>query len=202
VASRRTTSDASRDKAAAHVALLRGINVGGRNMLPMADLSRMFTRAGCARVQTYIQSGNVVFSPSVSLSAEDVVSAVAGEIVRRFAFQPAIIVRSAADMMRVASRNPLLVPGVDLALLHVGFFDRAPSGRLVKQLDPDRSPGDRFIVRGSEIFLHLRNGMGKTRLTNAYIDSTLQATCTMRNWRTVLTLADMAQVMSAAPSEQ
>ena len=201
VASRTGKTRVSSSIGRAHVALLRGINVGGRNMLPMADLVRMFTRAGCERVQTYIQSGNVVFVVPGSVDVQAMTAAVGSQIARRFGFTPAIIVRSAAEMRRVAKGNPFVMPAIDVAMLHVGFLDIAPSGKIAAQLDPERSPGDRFIVRGREIYLHLGNGAGKTRLTGAYIESTLRATCTVRNWRTVLKLTDMAAAAGSVPAQ-
>ena len=77
-------------------------------------------------------------------------------------------------------------------MLHVAFLDGAPAAAAIARLDPKRSPLDRFQVRGREMFVHFGAGAGKTRLTSAYIDSTLGVTSTFRNWRTVGTLAAMA----------
>lgn len=175
-----------------HVALLRGINVGGKHMIPMADLAGMFTAAGCESVTTYIQSGNVLFAAPDGLAAR-LPGLVGSSIQRTFGFTPDIILRSAGELQRLAEKHPFLTPDSGPALFHVGFLGEAPAARLIKALDPDRSPGDRFVVRGCELFVHYGTGAGKTRLTSAYFDSTLQTTSTFRNWRTVLKLAELTR---------
>ena len=175
-----------------YVALLRGINVGGKNMLPMTELTRICSAAGCANVRTYIQSGNVVVSASAACAkrlADDISSAVE----KRFGFRPSVVLRTAAEIADVATRNPFLKDGADENLLHVAFLDKHPEAQRVAALDPARSPGDSFKVRGREVFLCLGNGVGKTKLSNAYFESTLKTTSTLRNWRTVLKLSEMAQ---------
>jgi uncharacterized protein (DUF1697 family) len=175
-----------------YVALLRGINVGGKNMLPMRELVRMFEVSGCAEVRTYIQSGNVVFSATPAC-AKRLADDVAGAIEKRFGFRPRIVLRTAQDMADVAANNPFLGEGADVRLLHVVFLVEKPDARRIAALDPARSPGDSFQVRGREVYLLLANGAGQTKLSNAYLESTLVTTSTMRNWRTVLKLSEMAQ---------
>lgn len=172
------------------VALLRGINVGGKNILPMKALAEMFASAGCSDVKTYIQSGNVVFRSRDAATAATMVRA---EIAERFGFQSPVVVRTATELRRVLERNPFLGRDLDTAWLHVMFLADEPGEELVAGLDPARSPGDEFQVVGREVYLHLPNGAAKTRLTNAYIDAKLKTVGTQRNWRTVVTLAEMIQ---------
>jgi uncharacterized protein (DUF1697 family) len=173
------------------VALLRGINVGGKNMLPMRDLVAMFEGAGCADVRHYIQSGNVVFRAAGTLAAR-VSQVVAGEIQRTFRLSVPIVLRSGNDLAAVAKGNPLIAGGADPAACHVMFLADAPSKKQCATLDPERSPGDSFVVKGREVYLLCPNGVARTKLTNAYFDSALGTTSTGRNWKTVLKLADMA----------
>lgn len=178
-----------------HVALLRGINVGGRNRLPMAVLAGFFRDAGCAGVRTYIQSGNVVFGASAALAGR-ITGLVAGRIADTLGLDVPVVTRPAAELRRIVKANPFGDRGVDPRPLHVVFLADVPSRARVARLDPDRSPPDVFVVRGRDIYLHCPNGMGKTRLTNAYFDSVLETTSTVRNWRTVLALADMVSEFS------
>jgi uncharacterized protein (DUF1697 family) len=175
-----------------YVALLRGINVGGRNLLPMRELVRMFEGAGCADVRTYIQSGNVVFTATPAC-ARRLADEVAEAVEKRFNFRPGVVLRAADEIAKVAVDNPLLCEGADERFLHVAFLARKPAAGDVAALDSARSPGDSFRVRGHEVYLYLPNGAGKTKLSNAYLESTLDMISTMRNWRTVLKLSEMAQ---------
>jgi len=174
-----------------YVALLRGVNVGGKNRLPMKDLVAMFTGAGCGDVVTYIQSGNVVFR-ATEARASRVPGLIAAAIHDRLGFEAPVVMRTAGELRAIARGNPFLRSGANPETLHVMFLaDRPPPGK-VAALDPKRSPPDEFEVRGREIYFRCPNGMGRTKLTNQYFDTKLSTTSTVRNWRTVLTLLEMA----------
>lgn len=173
-----------------HVALLRGINVGGKNKLPMKDLMALVTELGATEVKTYIQSGNVVFSASATL-ARGMSTVLADAIEAQLGLTVPVVVRTAAQMQAVVEGNPFLAAGLDPKTLHVGFLASKPSKAKVAALDPERSPPDAFEVRGQEIFLHFPNGVARTKLTNAYLDRTLGTTSTVRNWKTVNKLHEM-----------
>jgi uncharacterized protein (DUF1697 family) len=170
-----------------HVALLRGINVGGKNKLPMKSLAAMFAEAGCRDVRTFIQSGNVVFGAEPAVVRRLAV-VIPGAIAHRFGIQTRLVTRTAAELRAVARDNPFLASGADPATLHVAFLADLPDPSSAAALDPRRSPGDAFAVRGREIYLHCPNGVARSKLTNQYFDSRLGTTSTMRNWKTLLTL--------------
>ena len=176
---------------AKHVALLRGTNVGGANRLPMAGLAALFEEAGCSDVRTYIQSGNVVFAADAGV-ADGLGGRIAGAIAERYGLRVPVVLRTAGEMSEAARRNPFVEAGADEKALHVAFLADEPSPRAVASLDADRSPPDRFAVLGREVYLHLPNGVGRSKLTNAYLDARLGTVSTLRNWRTVLTLLGMA----------
>ncbi len=173
-----------------YVALLRGINVGGKNKLPMKSLAALFAEAGAAEVRTYIQSGNVVFRAPAA-AARRVPGLIEAAILDGFGLRVPVVLRSGAELKKVASANPFLAGGVEPDRLHVAFLASTPAKKNAAALDPDRSPPDAFVVRGREIYLHLPNGVGKSKLTNAYFDAKLETTSTIRNWRTVLELLRM-----------
>lgn len=173
------------------VALLRGINVGGKNPLPMRDLVAMFIAAGCSDVRNYIQSGNIVFGCGASL-AKGLPAKLGAEIEARFGFRVPVIVRTGRELSEAVKKNPFLKSGAGVNTLHVGFLEVAPGKKATDALDAKRSPPDSFVVLGREIYLCCPNGMARTKLTNAYFDSKLATTSTMRNWRTVLKLVEMA----------
>jgi uncharacterized protein (DUF1697 family) len=174
-----------------HVALLRGINLAGRNRLSMKDLAAMFTDGGCGSVATYIQSGNVVFEASPAL-ARRIPVLIEKAIADGFGYHIPVVTRTAGELHKVVRGNPFLRAGADAGTLHVAFLAGSPAAAKVKALDPDRSPPDAFAVRGREIYLHCPNGFARTRLTNAYFDSKLATTSTVRNWKTVKTLLELA----------
>ena len=174
-----------------HVALLRGINVGGRNMLPMARLVGLFEDAGCTGVRTYIQSGNVVFEAPIA-RARLVPAAVRTAIATTLGLDVPIVTRTALELERIVSANPFVASGTDLGFLGVGFLANRPNATLAAALDHDRSPPDEFILHERELYLRFPNGMARTKLTNAYFDATLKTVTTFRNWRTTLKLLELS----------
>ena len=174
------------------VALLRGINVGGKNLLPMTNLAGLFEQAGCAGVRTYIQSGNVLFTASRA-RAEKLPGLIASGIADRFGYQVPVLLRTAAELGETIRRSPFLEAGASENWLHVLFLANQPDAGRVGTLDAFRSPPDAFAVRGREIYLQCPNGVGNTKLTNAYFDSRLATISTGRSWRTVLKLFELAQ---------
>ncbi|NYF51415.1 DUF1697 domain-containing protein [Tunturiibacter gelidoferens] len=173
-----------------YVALMRGINVGGKNMLPMKDLVGFFEAAGCGQVATYIQSGNVVFCADDKV-VKRLETVIAMKVEERFGLKVPVVLRTASEMKAVVRGNPFLKAGAAEEMLHVSFLADCPGKNLVAGLDAMRSPPDEFAVIGREIYMKLVNGAARTKLTNAYFDSKLQTVSTMRNWRTVLKLAEM-----------
>jgi uncharacterized protein (DUF1697 family) len=189
-----------------YVALLRAINVGGRT-LPMKDLAAMFVKAGCTEVKTYIQSGNVVFttipesprrgttlgSPRRGKDAAigDLGETIERAILKRTGFESPVIVRSAEELAAILKNAPYADPGSEKPALHLLFLSSTPSAARVAALDADRSPGDRFTVRGKDVYLLCPNGVGVSKLTTGYFDTKLDTISTGRNFRTIRKLLEM-----------
>ncbi len=169
-----------------HVALLRGINVGGKNRLAMSDLRAYFEKAGALSVSTYIQSGNVVFT-AAPRGASPVCEAVTGAIREHHGFEVPIVCQSGAALGSIVERCPFEAT----ENVHVVFLSGKPAKAMVDRLERDRSPGDTFAVVGDVMYLHLPNGMARTKLSSVWIDTQLKVTSTARNWRTVTTLLGM-----------
>ncbi|WP_263382736.1 DUF1697 domain-containing protein [Granulicella arctica] len=177
-----------------HVAFLRGINVGGKNKLPMKDLAEIFAVGGCTAIQTYIQSGNVLFAADpAQVNIDTLPEQIADAIRDRFGLRVPVVLRSAAEMKKALARNPFVQAGIAEDLLHVYFLANAGASDAIKALDCERSPGDTFVVARREIYLHLPNGVARTKLTNAYFDKQLATVSTLRNWRTVQTLCNLME---------
>lgn len=175
---------------AEYLALLRGVNVGGKNKLPMKDLAAMFVAAGCRDVRTLIQSGNVVFNaqPRIVLRLADVI---ATQITETFGYRTPVVLRTAEQLAHVITINPFLEAAASEDALHVLFLKDSPSQDRIDRLDLNRSLPDTFRVEGPHVFLHCPNGVARSKLTNDYFDTKLATTSTARNWRTVNKLVEL-----------
>jgi uncharacterized protein (DUF1697 family) len=175
-----------------YVAMLRSINVGGRNRLTMAALRDLVASLGFGDVATYVQSGNVVFTGSGTPG--DVARVIAGGLATHLGVEVPVIVRSQSELQRTVDTNPLVDLEEDPKKLHVTFLADPPdAGRVAAFAGLAGTFGDdQARVVGPDVFLHCPGGYGRTTLNNTFLERKLGATATTRNWRTVCTLADMA----------
>jgi uncharacterized protein (DUF1697 family) len=174
----------------AFAALLRGINLGEHNKIAMPRLRSLFSELGYEDAATYVQSGNVVFRARARKADEisaDIERGIAGE----FGLEVAVLIRTPAQLRKIVEGNPYARDESDPKKLQVLFLDRRPGARAEGRLDPDRSPPDRFVLRGRELYLHRPEGSARSKLTIAYFERCLEARGTVRNWRTVTTLAEL-----------
>ena len=104
-----------------------------------------------------------------------------------------MVIRSHEQIAAVVRDNPFLKAGEPEKHLYMFFLADVPGAEAVAKLDPQRSPPDRFTVAGQDIYLHLPNGAGQSKLTNAWMDSKLSTISTARNWNTVLKLFEMTK---------
>jgi uncharacterized protein (DUF1697 family) len=171
-----------------YVVLLRGINVGGKTRIAMAALRDTCTSAGCEDVVTYIQSGNVVLRSR--LSADKLRVALEAAIAEAFGFNPAVMIRTAKEINAVVERNPYA--GADEKTVHVGFLHAAPGAATKKCLGAIDCAPEELSVVGRDVYLHLPKGMGRAALP-VQMERCLRPTpLTVRNWRTVTKLAELA----------
>lgn len=171
-----------------YVGLLRGVNVGGKNKLPMRDLVALVEAARGADARTFIQSGNVVFRAEPG-DVERVRAAIVAGIAARFGFAPPLVLLDGASFAGALVDPPF--PEAPEDQRHVYFLADTPAPDRVARLDPARSPGDRFAVRGREVHLWLANGVADTKLTNSWLDRGLATVSTGRNWRTIRAIVAM-----------
>jgi len=171
--------------------LLRGINVGGRNLLPMGGLREALADAGCTDVVTYIQSGNAVITPPTSAPADlaawmhDLVSAAAG-------FEVPVVLRTSSELERTLDQNPF--PGASGTQLHVTFFPETPPVDLFDELSQSLLP-EQCVLAGRELYLCVPDGLGRAKLPVAIERAVRSSGCTAgttRNWNTVLKLVELA----------
>jgi uncharacterized protein (DUF1697 family) len=176
-----------------YVAMLRGINVGGRNRMRMEELHALLQSLQCREVRTYVQSGNIVFASSTS-RAETIATRIEKEIMSRHGLSVAAIVRTPGQLQDVIDNNLFAgESGLDPKGLHVTFLQQAPEEGLVDKLGEQQAGGDRFVLRGCEVYLHCPGGYGRTRYNNTYFEQHFRVSATTRNWNTVCHLGAMAR---------
>ncbi|MFK8042960.1 DUF1697 domain-containing protein [Congregibacter sp.] len=169
------------------ILFLRGVNVGGKNPLPMKDLRGCLGDAGYANVQTYIQSGNIILD-----SAADPAVKVAGVIEKEFGFLPAVMSMTESEFMAAAMQNPF--PDEPGNTVHFYFCPRKPKLDASK-LEKWVAGSERYEVHGKVFYLHAPDGIGRSKLV-ANIDACLGVSGTGRNLNTVRKLQDMLQNQS------
>lgn len=165
------------------IALLRGVNVGGRAKVPMADLRALFEQLGFADVRTYIQSGNVLFEGKPEREA------IERAVRERFGVPAAVLLRTGEQLERVVAGHPF---GADTSRTNVAFLAERPPAAAVRALAAVDSGDERVDVAGDHVYLHYPDGYGRARLTGALVERHL-GPATVRNWRTVTTLAELAR---------
>ena len=171
------------------IALLRGINVGGHNKLPMARLRDIAASIGLADVQTHIQSGNVV--ASTDGDPAEVGSALVEAITSATGLTVPVIVRTAGEWAELVATNPfpdVAEPGKHVHLICLP----TPASESLRAFDASGFAPEQFAVVGSEIYLHLPDGMGRSTLATAVNRLPEAAAGTARNWNTVRKLAQLA----------
>jgi len=169
-----------------NIALLRGINVGGQHKVAMADLRALFADAGGEDVTTYIQSGNVVFTHPAG-SSDKLGVDLERRIEAHTGFAVAVVLRTARQWAAVVRDNPF--PGRETHL-HVTFLSSDPHAGALDSVDAAAFAPEEFELVGRQLYLHLPNGMARTKLPKAL--DVFSTPVTTRNWRTVLKLAELA----------
>jgi uncharacterized protein (DUF1697 family) len=170
-----------------YVAFLRAVNVGGSGKLPMTALRSLVEAAGGTEVQTYIQSGNVVFGHRLR-SGDKVGAALETALREEAGLTTSAMVFTGSELEAVIVENPF--SGRPENLLHVAFFTRAPSPSEVAGAALERFSPEEAAVVGRRAYLFLPNGVGRAKLPTAL--QKVGVPSTLRNWRTVTTLAGMA----------
>jgi uncharacterized protein (DUF1697 family) len=173
-----------------YIALFRGINVGGKNSLPMKDLTSIFAILGASNAKTYIQSGNVVFQ----ISSKDISSfskRLGSEIKERRGFEPQILVIEPSQVETAMTNNPFPEAESEPSSLHLGFLAFPPENPDLKKLESLKKDSERFCLIDRIFYLHAPEGVGRSKLA-ASSEKLLAVPMTDRNWNTVCKLKEMA----------
>lgn len=178
----------------AHIALFRGINVGGSKKLPMADLKEILAGLGAEHVRTYIQSGNVVFRadeidrPALARRIGEAVSSAYG-------FKPHVLVISPERLESAIAGNPFPEAEDQPKSLHVFFLAARPGDPDMEKIDALNSPNERWALEAEHFYLHAPDGIARSKLAGGGAEKALGVAATARNWNTVCRIRDMARVL-------
>ncbi len=175
-----------------HVAFLRGINVGGRGVLKMQDLARMFTSAGCENVKTYIQSGNVVFEARAG-DLHRPHRTIEKQLRDRLGVEVKVVLRTSREIENLMRLDPFKKAGRDpKAKRYVAFLHGTPRSKPALPLISAKEGIEVFLVKNLEAFSLSREVKGRYGFPNAFIEKELGVTATTRNWNTVGRIAALA----------
>jgi uncharacterized protein (DUF1697 family) len=175
-----------------YIALFRGINVVGNHLLPMKELKLVLEKGGCVDVQTYIQSGNVIFRSAISDAAR-LEKRLTAAVSRSHGFQPCVVVLTRGELARAAAGNPFPEASKNPKSLHLFFLAELPKRPDLKSFEALRVKTERFELKGRIFYLHTPDGFGTSKLAKR-AERLLGVEATARNWRTVTRLLEMAKV--------
>jgi uncharacterized protein (DUF1697 family) len=174
-----------------YIALLRGINVSGQKQVKMAELKKMFEDQGLTKVETYIQSGNVVFQSEKS-DKTGLSDLIKEKINKTFKFEVEVILLTAGDLIKIRDGNPFLNdPSKDIDKFYVTLLSEMPAEDRIENLKIfDYSP-EEYILNSTTIYFYAANGYGRAKMNNNFFESKLKVFATTRNWKTVNKLIEM-----------
>ncbi len=164
------------------VALLRGINVGGKNILPMQDLREILGELGCESVATYIQSGNVIFESKQK--SDGLAKRISKAIEKRFEFEPSVLVISATTFEGIADANPYTAKAAEPKHVHTMFLAGPANDADLKRMHERKSSTEEFTLTDEAVYLHAPDGIARSKLANE-MERHLGVSATGRNGNTV-----------------
>lgn len=177
-----------------YLSLLRGINVGGKNRLPMKLLATLLEDLEAQQVQTYIQSGNAVLQHS-STDLPALSRRIESAVEEACEFEPRVLTMGKDDLERAITFNPFPKAESEPKTLHVYFLEAVPQTANVDKLEVIKSSSENFVLLKNLFYLHAPEGIGRSKLA-AGVEKLLGVAATARNWRTVCKLMDIVPQIS------
>ena len=174
-----------------YIALFRGINVGGNRSLPMRELVELLAGLGLQNIQTYIQSGNVIFETAERDTAQ-LARRISQAVEHKRGFAPEVLLLETADLENAVASNPYPQAESNSKTLHVFFLAADPPAPDLKKLESIKLDGEHFTLKGRLFYLHAPEGIGRSKLA-AGIEKALGVPATGRNWQTVCRVLEMAK---------
>jgi uncharacterized protein (DUF1697 family) len=180
------------DASVRRIALLRGVNVGGNNLVPMARLRELMVQLGYEDVRTHLQSGNAVFTAPTT-PPEQAAREIEGQLERHLGLGVRVLVRTGADLARIVAANPLPEAASEPSRLLVNFLSAEPDPERLGELDPADFEPELFGVGEREVYVWCPEGVRAAKLSYAFWEKRFGVLATARNWNTVTRLAALAE---------
>jgi len=175
-----------------YISMLRGINVGGHKKIKMDTLKQLYVELGYTNVQTYIQSGNVIFQTQ-DIDAVNLAKSIAKQILEITGLEVPVLVLELDEMKRIVENNPFNLDSTkNTASFHITFLSAIPDTTSVEKLKSTDYGEDHFELLDKAIYVYCPTGYGTTKLTNTFFENKLKVTATSRNWKTVNELVRLA----------
>jgi uncharacterized protein (DUF1697 family) len=178
------------------ISILRGINVSGNNMIKMDALHELYGELKFTNIETYIQSGNVVFQSRAS-DGQELARQISKKLLQKLSATVPVLVLEPNEFKILAKNNPFIKRKEDTRFLHVTFLSEAPKKEDVGAIQKNLYGPDEFEVSGKAVYLFCPGGYGKTKLNNTFFEKKLKVTATTRNLNTVLKLLEMTEMKGA-----
>jgi uncharacterized protein (DUF1697 family) len=176
-----------------YIAILRGINVGGKRMIKMDALKQLFASLGFSNIETYIQSGNVFFQYKKT-SEEKLAATIAKEIENIFSFDVPTIVKNVDELKQIIATNPFTKDKKKLVEnFHVTFLATTPTKENIDSIAELTFGDDDFAIIDKAVYLHCPNSYSNSKLTNGFFENKLKVIATTRNWKTCNELVNIAE---------
>lgn len=172
-----------------YIALLRGINVSGKNKIKMAELRELLESAALKNVVTYIQSGNIIFDSAAAPASLE--KKIAKQIKSEFGHDVPVLVFARKRLQKILKENPFSKKQIEH--IAVTLLSKKPDKKLVTAITALDFGDDEFKVSGDNIFLHCPTGFARTKLTNNFFEKKLKTTATTRNWKTTNKLWELSE---------
>jgi len=174
-----------------YIALFRGINVGGHNRLLMNDLRSLLGDLGYQNVDTYIQTGNVVFQTEKN-NIREISKDIRAEVKNNHGFEPDVLLLTLEEIKDVIESNPFPEAKSDPKSLHLNFLISTPENPDLESLENFKKESERFKLTDKIFYLHAPDGIGRSKLAGK-TEKLLGVSMTGRNWRTVQRILQMAE---------
>ena len=182
---------------ATYISLLKGINVGGKNLIKMADLRKSYENLGFQNIRTYLQSGNVIVTAKET-ELKELEHKISLQIKRDFGFDILVIALTPDKLVQIIHKNPFLKkPDIEPDFLYVSFLSTNPDLSEKKAIEKKLQNREEIAFTDIAFYMYCPEGYGKTKLTNSILEKTLKVGATTRNWKTTNELLKIAREISS-----